>query len=76
MVVLSRQDAPMIFTLDHLFIKPYNDIAEADDDVELVWIGSSLKGLRAFPPTVRRAVGVSLGETPPISRCGGAGADR
>lgn len=68
----------MRFKLDHLFIKPYNDIIDADDDddidpTELVWIGSSRKALRAFPPTVRRAFGVSLfavqlGETPPSAK--------
>lgn len=65
----------MNFTLDHLFIKPYNDM-EDDEDVdptELVWVGSSRKDLRAFPPTVRRAFGVSLfavqlGETPPSAK--------
>ena len=32
MVVPSRQEALMKFTFDHLFIKPYNDIEDADDD--------------------------------------------
>ena len=31
-MVPSRQKAPMKFTLDHLFIKPYNDIIDAEDD--------------------------------------------
>jgi phage-related protein/predicted XRE-type DNA-binding protein len=65
------------FTLDYLFIKPSTNIEDSDDDdpdpVELVWIGSSRKALRAFPPTVRREFGVSLfavplGETPPSAK--------
>ena len=37
---------------------------------ELVWVGSSRKEVREFPPAVRRALGVALfaaqcGETPP-----------
>ena len=40
---------------------------------ELVWVGSSRKELRMFPPTVRRTFGVALfaaqlGETPPEAK--------
>ena len=40
---------------------------------ELVWVGSSLKELRTFPPSVRRVFGVALfaaqlGETPPKAK--------
>lgn len=49
---------------------------------ELVWVGSSRKDLREFPPSVRRAFGIALfaaqlGETPsdakPLKGFGGAG---
>ena len=49
---------------------------------QLVWVGSSHRDLRAFPPTVRRTFGVALfavqlGETPPDAKplkgVGGAG---
>lgn len=49
---------------------------------ELVWVGSSRRNLRAFPPAVRRIFGlalfaVQLGETPPEAKplkgFGGAG---
>lgn len=40
---------------------------------ELVWVGSSRKALREFPPAVRRTFGVALftaqlGETPPEAK--------
>lgn len=40
---------------------------------ELIWVGSSRKDLRAFPPEVRRAFGLALfaaqlGETPPDAK--------
>ncbi len=40
---------------------------------ELVWLGSSRKALREFPPAVRRGFGVALfaaqvGETPPTAK--------
>jgi phage-related protein len=40
---------------------------------ELVWVGSSRKDIRDFPPTVRRTFGVALfaaqlGETPPEAK--------
>src|SRR5665213_395539 len=40
---------------------------------KLIWVGSSSKNLRAFPPEVRRAFGlalfaVQLGETPPDAK--------
>jgi hypothetical protein len=51
-MVPPRQEATMRFKLDHLFVKPYNDITDVDDDdvdpTELVRIGSSRKELRAF----------------------------
>ena len=68
----------MVSRLDGLFIKPYNDIDDDEDDddidpTELVWVGSSRKDIRAFPPTVRRNFGVALfavqlGETPPSAK--------
>ncbi len=66
----------MISPLDGLFIKPYNDTPDEDDEddpTELVWVGSSRKELRAFPETVRRRFGVALfavqlGETPPSAK--------
>ncbi len=64
--------------LDGLFIKPYNDIDDGDDEpdltpTELVWVGSSRKDLRSFPDTVRRNFGVALfavqlGDTPPSAK--------
>ena len=43
------------------------------DPKELVWVGSSRKELRGFPPAVRRAFGVALfaaqlGEMPPEAK--------
>ena len=52
------------------------------DPKQLVWVGSSRRDLRAFPPAVRRTFGVALfaaqlGETPPEAKplkgFGGAG---
>ncbi|MGA8754996.1 MAG: type II toxin-antitoxin system RelE/ParE family toxin [Stellaceae bacterium] len=52
------------------------------DAKQLVWVGSSRRDLRAFPPPVRRTFGVALfaaqlGQTPPESKplrgFGGAG---
>lgn len=65
--------------LDGLFIKTYNDMDDDDEEeeplvlTELVWVGSSRKDLRAFPPTIRRNFGVSLfaaqmGDTPPSAK--------
>jgi len=64
--------------IDGLYEKPYiqiddDDLDDEPDPRELIWIGSSRKDMRAIPPTVRRAFGVSLyavqvGETPPAAK--------
>ena len=65
----------MLNGTDGLYGKPNiqvddDGLDDERDPRQLIWIGSSRKDLRAMPPTVRRAFGVSLyavqvGETPP-----------